>query len=602
MIDFPVSATLPITPPAPQRFATWNPVAVSWFNRLKTNVDTWLFAVNYGVVANGKFDNHITLPNAINAARATGRPLMLPHGEILTSVQITRAGVSGLIIAGQGRYNTYIKPHANFTGDSLWLDDSSTSAGRVYYTLLQGMTIDATGFNTRAFDQTFGGQKNVFRDVIFQGDRNSASSSSVTRFKDQGANRFENCEYWCDYASSWAVEFEDENLAMMHYGTRWAGVGNGLLVSHKANLTFTASEVSISADTITITSHGMTTGQRWTLSHGAAPGGLTTGTIYYSIVVDANTIQVASSYENAVAGTEINLTTTGTGTGTLIFFRHEGGQFVAAQGATTGDVSARINTSLNVTFTGGGLDQFNDIGIDVEASADNIKTSNFYLGHKGTATGSNLCCVMLREDAGGFHEFNGISLNAYSYGFTWERTGTGNLSHGSITNCTMMGFPATAKAMFNIDSASGSWLIHGNKDSLASPTAYNGTWELRETDNGNDLDLKDNTTVASTGAGAVAITVTAASTIRSEGTRGPSGTDAVRLDNKGVDNPATASSGSFAHGLAVTPTYGLLTLIQNGTSRFIEIDTIDATNINWKTDNTINAAAQIAWCAEVLFG
>ena len=47
------------------------------------------------------------------------------------------------------------------------------------------------------------------------------------------------------------------------------------------------------------------------------PAGLATATDYYVIVVDSDTFKLATSYANAVAGTQIDITSTGTGTHTV---------------------------------------------------------------------------------------------------------------------------------------------------------------------------------------------------------------------------------------------------------------------------------------------
>jgi hypothetical protein len=50
---------------------------------------------------------------------------------------------------------------------------------------------------------------------------------------------------------------------------------------------------------------------------GTLPTGVTTATTYYVIDFSASSIQLASSYENALAGTQINITTAGSGTHTV---------------------------------------------------------------------------------------------------------------------------------------------------------------------------------------------------------------------------------------------------------------------------------------------
>lgn len=69
---------------------------------------------------------------------------------------------------------------------------------------------------------------------------------------------------------------------------------------------------------ITITAHGFTTGEQVTVSTSSAlPTPLVINTVYYVIVVDDNTIQLATTYERAIAGTNIALTSLGAGTGTI---------------------------------------------------------------------------------------------------------------------------------------------------------------------------------------------------------------------------------------------------------------------------------------------
>lgn len=79
-----------------------------------------------------------------------------------------------------------------------------------------------------------------------------------------------------------------------------------------------ASATNLSTNTITSTSHGFATGTRLIYGAGtAATGGLTDGGIYYAIAVDANSLKLATSLENALAGTAVDLTSFGVGTGTL---------------------------------------------------------------------------------------------------------------------------------------------------------------------------------------------------------------------------------------------------------------------------------------------
>ena len=74
---------------------------------------------------------------------------------------------------------------------------------------------------------------------------------------------------------------------------------------------WTTSDISSSA--ITITGHGYSTGDAVDYYATSADSGLSSGTTYYVIVVDADTIKLASSSANALAGTAITLSADGAG-------------------------------------------------------------------------------------------------------------------------------------------------------------------------------------------------------------------------------------------------------------------------------------------------
>lgn len=74
-----------------------------------------------------------------------------------------------------------------------------------------------------------------------------------------------------------------------------------------------ASEVDITANTFTIPTHGLPSGLKGQLTTtGTLPTGVTTTTDYFVIVVNANTIKLASSLANALAGTAIDISSQGT--------------------------------------------------------------------------------------------------------------------------------------------------------------------------------------------------------------------------------------------------------------------------------------------------
>lgn len=108
--------------------------------------------------------------------------------------------------------------------------------------------------------------------------------------------------------------------------------------TYTSSFTFVDADVNVGNDTITEAAHGHATGTPCTLSNsgGTLPGGLATLTTYYIIRVDANTIKLATSLANAVAGTGIDITSAaGGGTHTLS---------ISTQGRPCAQSAANSNT------------------------------------------------------------------------------------------------------------------------------------------------------------------------------------------------------------------------------------------------------------------
>lgn len=73
-----------------------------------------------------------------------------------------------------------------------------------------------------------------------------------------------------------------------------------------------ASEVDVTENSLTIPSHGLTLGLKGQLtSTGTLPTGYSTATDYFVIVVDSNTIKLATSLVNAQAGTAVDISSQG---------------------------------------------------------------------------------------------------------------------------------------------------------------------------------------------------------------------------------------------------------------------------------------------------
>lgn len=96
-----------------------------------------------------------------------------------------------------------------------------------------------------------------------------------------------------------------------------AGASGTGSITKSITTTGTVAGVNTSADTLTFTAHGQYLGSKVALTTaGALPTGLS-ATNYWVIVVNANTIKLATSLANAAAGTAVDLTAPGYGTHTI---------------------------------------------------------------------------------------------------------------------------------------------------------------------------------------------------------------------------------------------------------------------------------------------
>lgn len=129
---------------------------------------------------------------------------------------------------------------------------------------------------------------------------------------------------------------------------------SGAIVTHhalqkaaSATVTFVDGDVTTGTDTITITGHGLQTGDKVRLTTtGVLPAGLALLTDYYAIRVDANSIRLASSQYNAEWGTPVDITAAaGTGTHSVI------GQITEMRAMDTWIA----NPSLAITDGGGSI-------------------------------------------------------------------------------------------------------------------------------------------------------------------------------------------------------------------------------------------------------
>lgn len=163
------------------------------------------------------------------------------------------------------------------------------------------------------------------------------------------------------------------------------------IIIENVNLTFPSLDVSVGYDSITITTHGLVTGQPIRLiTGGTLPGGLLPSATYYIIRVDADTFQFATNVWNAFAGTVVDLTSSGSGSSTMtgddnpLEFYYERTRWgtlcrlpetalAYRQTDTGGDVPPHSTLKLTVETPGGDSEEWNEVPslIHSDDSAEN---------------------------------------------------------------------------------------------------------------------------------------------------------------------------------------------------------------------------------------
>ena len=143
---------------------------------------------------------------------------------------------------------------------------------------------------------------------------------------------------------------------------QWFNVGGFALIQEYPDLpsnngtALTSATATAASDLITATAHGLVTGDPVVLSAiGSGTAGLAINTRYWAIKSDANNIKVATTYANAIAGTQIDITSYGTGitlklAENLVAFACDGRAFGFMAGVPDG-FQSQIATQLGIPPT-----------------------------------------------------------------------------------------------------------------------------------------------------------------------------------------------------------------------------------------------------------
>ena len=205
---------------------------------------------------------------------------------------------------------------------------------------------DVNGFVDR-IDVTFGGSGySAAPYVRIQGDGKSAPDVIIDSTTGQDAEAFATC------ATNGANQDIVSQIVVTNGGS---GYRSALSKTFDGSST---GDISLTTDEISITGHGFTNLDLVKYSNGGGNsiGGLTHNRSYYVIRIDANTIKLATSYDDADTDVAIDFTSFGIGDAHSLTF--EGTKVYLAGGTGTGATASAVITGgviTGITVTNGGL-------------------------------------------------------------------------------------------------------------------------------------------------------------------------------------------------------------------------------------------------------
>jgi hypothetical protein len=205
---------------------------------------------------------------------------------------------------------------------------------------------DVNGFVDR-IDVTFGGSGYSSAPYVrIQGDGKSAPDVIIDSTTGQDAEAFATC----------ATNGDNEDIVSQIVVTN-GGTGYRSALSKTFDGSSTG-DISLTTDEISITGHGFTNLDLVKYSNGGGNsiGGLTHNRSYYVIRIDANTIKLATSYDDADTDVAIDFTSFGIGDAHSLTF--EGTKVYLAGGTGTGATAEAViagGVITGITVTNGGL-------------------------------------------------------------------------------------------------------------------------------------------------------------------------------------------------------------------------------------------------------
>ena len=183
--------------------------------------------------------------------------------------------------------------------------------------------------------------------VVIQGDGKTAPTVIIDSTTGEDAYAFSTC------STNGSGEDVVSSIIVTNGGTGYRSTVSKTFIGSSSGV------VSVANNTLSITAHGFTDLDlvKYSNGGGTSIGGLTNDRSYYVIYIGANTIKLATSYENADDDVAIDLTSVGTGSAHTLTFQGttvslSGG---AGSGATaTPVISGGVITGITVTNGGTG--------------------------------------------------------------------------------------------------------------------------------------------------------------------------------------------------------------------------------------------------------
>lgn len=171
-----------------------------------------------------------------------------------------------------------------------------------------------------------------------------------------------------------------------------------------------ASAIAASDQIVLTSTTNFPTGTPLAMTGGTLPTGLVAGTIYYAINIDATHLQLATTYQNALLGTVIDITAVGSGTATVTQGFGDNDEFWGA--GRIGELAYYWNLDNPTTDQADFLRIIPGISSDSEITAHGKSNNRLFLFTKtATFKWDNANLVPVFEDIGCINQESIVNLN-----------------------------------------------------------------------------------------------------------------------------------------------------------------------------------------------